>query len=195
MLGICNGIRAGRRKGWNARIRLVSAARIAVVALVLILAGCLRPEMLSGPSQTPRSPEATLPEWRVGDRWIYEWTSVEAATVQHRRAARARAVEDGRGPVGVAHPPHLGRDLVKRLVPADALELSRPARPRAPQRVQQAVGMVHALELSEPAHARVQRRHLGRPLAGIGADAHDPPVAHVGVDHAPPAAVCGRTCS
>src|SRR3989475_1481889 len=49
--------------------------------------------------------------------------------------------------------------------------------------------MVDALHLAEAAHARVQRRHLGRPRARIGADLHDALVAYVGVDHAATTAV------
>src|SRR5207248_2763262 len=112
-----------------------------------------------------------------------------AGVVQHREAARARAVQDRGRAIGIPHAPHLARHRVERLVPADALELPDAARARPAQRITQAVGMVHALHLAEPAHARVQRRHLGRPLARIGADLHDAAVAHVSVDHAPPAAV------
>jgi len=49
--------------------------------------------------------------------------------------------------------------------------------------------MVDALHLAEAAHARVQRRHLRRPRARIGADLHDALVAYVGVDHAATTAV------
>jgi hypothetical protein len=49
--------------------------------------------------------------------------------------------------------------------------------------------MIHTLRLAEAAHARVQGRHLGGPAARIRADLDDLPVAHVGVDGAPAAAV------
>src|SRR4030095_9897158 len=91
--------------------------------------------------------------------------------------------------VGIADAEHLTRDLVERLVPGDSLELSAAAGTDPAQRVAQAVGVVHALALAEAAHTRVQGRHLGSPLARIGADIHNLPVANVGVDHAAPAAV------
>src|SRR5262245_22199759 len=81
-----------------------------------------------------------------------------AAAVEHRQAAGARAVEDGRGSIRVAHAPHLARDLVECRVPRDALELSGAARPAPAQRVAETVWMVDALELTEAAHARVQGR-------------------------------------
>src|SRR4030095_2267768 len=112
-----------------------------------------------------------------------------AAAVEHRQAAGARAVEDGRGPVRVAHAPHLARNLVERRVPRDALELPGAARPAAAQWVAQPVRVVHALELTEAAYARVQRRHFRSPAARIGADLHDPPVADVRVHGASAAAV------
>src|SRR5436309_12141910 len=65
----------------------------------------------------------------------------------------------------------------------------RASGPRPPQRVLQPIRVVHTLGLAEAAHARVERRHLGGPAARIGADLHDLPVAHVGVDGAPAAAV------
>ena len=49
--------------------------------------------------------------------------------------------------------------------------------------------MIQALELAEAAHAGVERGLLRGPLARIGADLDDLPVADVGVDHAAPAAV------
>ena len=98
-------------------------------------------------------------------------------------------VEDGRGPEGIADPPHLGRDLVEGVVPRDALVLARAPRAHAAHRVTQAVGVVDAVGGAEAAGAGGQRRHLEGPLARVGADAHDPPVLDVGVDHAAPAAV------
>src|SRR5215510_1944811 len=109
--------------------------------------------------------------------------------MQHGETARARAVEDGRGPVLVAHTPHLARDLVERFAPADALEVAGAARAHPPQRVEEPVRMVDALQLPEAPHAGVERRHLGRPLPGIGADLDDAAVAHVGVDDAAATAV------
>src|SRR5262252_3151275 len=53
----------------------------------------------------------------------------------------------------------------------------------------QAVGVVDPLVLTEAADARMERWHLGRPAPRVGADLHDLPVAHVGVDDAAPAAV------
>src|SRR6185295_16054724 len=112
-----------------------------------------------------------------------------AAAVEHRQAAGARAVEDGRGPVRVAHAPHLARDLVERRVPRHALELSGAARPAPAQRMAQTVRVIDTLELTEAAHARVQGRHLGGPAARIGADLDDLSVADVRVDGAAAAAV------
>src|SRR4030095_5402761 len=57
-------------------------------------------------------------------------------------AAGARAVEDRGGPVRVADAAHLGRDLVERLVPADALEATRPPRSHPAEGVAEPVGMV-----------------------------------------------------
>src|SRR5205823_14387908 len=54
------------------------------------------------------------------------------AAVEHGEAARARAVEDRRRPVSVAHAQHLASDLVERLVPPDALELAGAPRAHAP---------------------------------------------------------------
>src|SRR5205085_2545106 len=128
------------------------------------------------------------PEVRAAAELVEE-TLDDGAVVQHRSVARARAIEDRRGPVSIADAPHLPRDLVERLVPADRLELAGSARPRPSQRMTQTIRMVHALELTEPAHARMERRHLGRPLARIRADLDDLAVAHVRVHHAPAAAV------
>ena len=129
------------------------------------------------------------PELRAAAEHVEQPLGGDARVVQDREAAGPRAVEDGRRAVGVADAEHLTRDLVERLVPADPLELSAAARTDPTQRVAQAVGMVHALDLAEAAHARVQGRHLGGPLARVGADLHDLPVADVGVDHAAAAAV------
>ena len=109
--------------------------------------------------------------------------------VQHRQAAGARAVEDGRRPVRLADAEHLARDLVEGLVPADPLELPGATRADPSHRVDQPVGMIQALELAEAAHAGVERGFLRGPLARIGADLDDAPVAHVGVDHAAAAAI------
>ena len=81
------------------------------------------------------------------------------------------------------------RHLVERLVPADALELPAAARARPAAADGAPVGVVEPLGLAEAAHAGVEGRQLGRPLARIGADRDDAPVAHVGVDDAAPAAV------
>jgi hypothetical protein len=83
------------------------------------------------------------------------------AVVDHRRAPRARAVEDGGRAVGVADPAHLPRHLVERLVPRDALELSRALGPHPAQRIAQPVGMIHALGRPEAAHAGGEGRQLG----------------------------------
>src|SRR2546422_389633 len=55
--------------------------------------------------------------------------------------------------------------------------------------MEQAIGMMDALHLAEATHAGVERRHLGRPLPGIGADLDDAAVADVGIDHAAAAAI------
>src|SRR5262245_41793005 len=55
--------------------------------------------------------------------------------------------------------------------------------------MEQAIGMMDALHLAEATHAGVERRHLWRPLPGIGADLDDAAVADVGIDHAAAAAV------
>ena len=109
--------------------------------------------------------------------------------VQHREAAGARAVQDRRRAVGIAHAPQLARHLVERLVPRDALELAGATRSRATQWMAKAVGMVDSLGLAESAHARVKRWDFGRPLARIRADLDDAPVTDVGVDDAAAAAV------
>ena len=129
------------------------------------------------------------PQLRAAAEHVEQPLGGDARVVQDRQAAGARAVEDGRRPVGVADAAHLARDLVQRLVPRDPLELSAAARADPTQGIAQPVGVVHPLALAEAAHARVQRRHLGGPLARIGADLDDLPVAHVGVDHAAAAAV------
>ncbi len=128
------------------------------------------------------------PELRAAAEHVEE-PLADAAAVERRQAAGARAVEDRGGPVRVADAEHLARDLVEGRVPRDPLELARAAGPRPAQRVEQPVRMVDALELAEAPHARVQRRHLGRPAPRIGADLDDLPVAHVGVDGATAAAV------
>src|SRR5262249_26546586 len=116
-----------------------------------------------------------------------------AAPVEHRQAARARAVEDGGGTVRVPDAEHLARYLVERFVPRDPLKVADTARPCPAQWVLQPVRMVDALGLAEAAHARMKRRHLGGPAAGIGADPDDAPLAYVGIDHAAtPAVVAAR---
>src|SRR2546428_11482628 len=55
--------------------------------------------------------------------------------------------------------------------------------------MEQAIGMMDALHLAEATHAGVERRQLGRPLPGIGADLDDAALPGVGIDHAAPAAI------
>src|SRR2546425_11749252 len=55
--------------------------------------------------------------------------------------------------------------------------------------MEQAIGMMDALHLAEATHAGVERRHLGRPLPGGGADLDDAAGADVGFDHAAAAAI------
>src|SRR5262249_5807072 len=110
----------------------------------------------------------------------------DAAAVQAREGPGARAGEDRGPPARVAGAKHLARDFVERRVPADPLELSRPPRSGPPQRMHQPVRVVDPLGLAEAAYAGMERRHLRRPAARIGADLDDPPVAYVRVDGAPP---------
>jgi hypothetical protein len=53
----------------------------------------------------------------------------------------------------------------------------------------QAIGMIGALDLPDAAGAGGQRRVLGIPTPHVGADARDPAVGHVRVDHATAAAI------
>ena len=109
--------------------------------------------------------------------------------VQQRLRARARPVQDRRVPVCLAHPQHLPRHGAERLVPGDARELAGAARAGAAHRVLEPVGMIGPLDLSDAAGAGGQGRMLGVPAAHVGADAGDPPVRDMGVDHAAPAAI------
>ena len=60
----------------------MSASRLALVmALILVAAGCgswsifARDTKGTAPPRDLGRAEATVPEWRVGDRWVYGWTS------------------------------------------------------------------------------------------------------------------------
>ncbi len=132
----------------------------------------------------------TRPELRAAPEEMQEALD-HGAVVDHRRASRARAVEDGLRAIGVADASHLPRHLVERLVPRDARVLSRALGADPAHRIAQPVGMIHPLRRAEAAHARGERRQLRCPLPRIRADAHDGPVLDVGVDHATPAAVVG----
>jgi hypothetical protein len=156
-----------------------SAARKRISPLVGLIARRMQRAVVVG---------EVAPELRAPTEHVEE-ALADTAAVEHRQASRPRAVEDRGWPVRVADAEHLARDLVERLVPRDPLELPRAAGPRPAQRVAQPVRVVDPLELAEAPHARVQGRHLGRPLSRIGADLDDLSVAHVGVDGASSAAV------
>ena len=113
----------------------------------------------------------------------------DAEAVQHRRVARAGGVEHGGVAVGLANPQHLGSDVIERLVPGDTLELPRAARAGAAHRVFQAILVVEALDLADPAGAGVQGWQVGLPARRVGRNLDDAVVHDVGIHHATAAAV------
>jgi hypothetical protein len=78
--------------------------------------------------------------------------------------------------VGGDHLAEARRDLVQGLVPGDAREAPLALAPHALQRVQQAVGAVHAVEVL--VHLGAEEA-LGEAVVGVAAEGHRPPVLHV----------------
>src|SRR5438034_1323572 len=97
------------RRAWrvwrspSARMAGMIGLRIlAVTALVVLAYGCGWRGMLSTPAPpappaaTAAMSEATVPEWRVGDRWVYEWTSGQdrgTRTLEVRESTAVNGVE------------------------------------------------------------------------------------------------------
>ena len=128
------------------------------------------------------------PQHRAATEHVKEPLCCRSA-VQHRQASRPRRIEDCRVAILAAHAEQLAGDLVQRLVPGDALELAAAARPLASQRMLEAVGMVHALDLADTARAGVQGRQLRLPSARVGGYADNAAVDDVRIDGTTTAAV------
>ena len=90
------------------------ALRILVLTSVMVLAvGCSWRGMLPLPA-TPAAPaavsEATMPEWRAGDRWVYDWTSGQdrgTRTLEVRESTAVNGVEYYVVDIGGSTAPHV----------------------------------------------------------------------------------------
>jgi hypothetical protein len=71
---------------------------LAVTLLMVFAAGCGWPGMLPPPAAPAAAAlsEATVPAWRAGDRWVYEWTSGQergTRTIEVRESTAVNGVE------------------------------------------------------------------------------------------------------
>ena len=89
---------------------------------------------------------------------------------------------------GRDHVAEARRDLVQRLVPGDALEAALALPPHAPQRVEDAVGAVDAVQVLVDLRAEEALREA---VVGVAADGHRPAVLDVDRHHAGVRAVVG----
>ena len=97
------------------------ALRILAVASLMVFAfGCGWRGMLSPPAPpappaaTAALSEATVPEWRVGDRWVYEWTSGQdrgTRTLEVRESTAVNGVEYYVVVIGPASHQYYTKDL------------------------------------------------------------------------------------
>src|SRR5207247_4322756 len=68
----------------------------------------------SPPAATAALSEAAVPEWRVGDRWVYEWTSGQdrgTLTVEVRESTAVNGVEYYVVDIGPASQRYYTKDL------------------------------------------------------------------------------------
>jgi hypothetical protein len=78
---------------------MIALRILAVTFLMVLAAGCGWRGMLTTPdppAATAALSEATVPEWRPGDRWVYEWTSGQergTRTIEVRESTAVNGVQ------------------------------------------------------------------------------------------------------